>query len=213
MEQDFSTWKTNLWPSLIEFYKSQAPADGMVKARAPTKPKKPKVKYPLVMAEPGEKNEEHPIQPLCIRQYVNGKDVRIHSIRELRQTNKYSSCLEVIYDLEGTGMEYNTAANLAVFAENPQEDVDRVIDRFDLEKDRCFIFKNAEGDNEKRKHPFPTPCTVGDALTKFCDLRGPVDRKLFKDLSSYATQEEEKKELERLGGNDAGPDIELRKQE
>lgn len=165
------------------------------------------------MGDPQEVNEEHPIQPLCIRQYVGGKDVKIHSMRELRQTSKYGSCLEVIYDLEGTGIEYQTAANLAVFPENNENDVQRIVDRFNLEKDKSFVFKNAEGDDEKRKHPFPTPWTVGEALTKYCELRGPLDRKIFKDLSQYATEEEDKKELERLSGNDAGADIETMKQE
>lgn len=213
MENNFAEWKQKLWPALIEYYKAKAPADGVVKKKAPSKPKKAKVKYPLVMADPEDVNEEHAIQPLCIRQYVNGKDVKIDSMRELRQTDKYGSCLEIIYDLEGTGLEYHTAANLAVFAENDQDDVDRVISRFGLEKDRKFVFKNAEGDDEKRKHPFPTPCTVGDALTKFCDLKGPIDRKLFKDLAPYATSEEEKKELERLSQNDSTADIDLMRQE
>ena len=211
LETDFSTWKAKLWPGLIEHWKSIAPAGSSNMKRKVSK--KPKVKYPLVMGEPQEENEDFPIQPLCIRQYVSGKDVKIESMRELKQTRKYGSCLEVIYDLEGTDLEYHTAANLAVFPENNQEDVDRIIKRFELEKEKEFIFKNAEGDNEKRKHPFPTPCTVGEALTKYCELRGPVDRKIFHDLSQYATEEEDKKELERLSQNDATEDIEAMKQE
>lgn len=211
LETDFATWKTNLWPALISYWEKQAPKTG-VKRKASMK-RKPKVKYPLVMADPEAENPEHPIQPLCIRQYISGKDIKIDSMRELRQTDKYGSCLEVIYDLEGSGLEYKTAANLAVFPENNPEDVNRIVERFNLEKDRSFIFKNAEGDDEKRKHPFPTPCTIGDALTKYCELRGQIDRKIFKDLSQYATDDEDKKELERLSQNDAGEDIEAMKKE
>ncbi len=210
LETDFATWKTKLWPALIDHWKSLGPSTGVKRKQSS---KKQKVKYPLVMADPESENPESAIGPLCMRQFISGKDVKIDSMRELRQTSKYGSCLEVIYDLEGTGLEYNTAANLAVFPENNQEDVDRVVERFGLDKDRVFIFKNKEGDDGKNKHPFPTPCSVGDALTKYCELRGPVDRKIFKDLSQYATEEEDKKELERLSKNDAGADIDAMKQE
>lgn len=213
MESDFGNWKAKLWPALIEHWKSMAPAGAEMKKRVSSKPRKPKVKFPLVMGEPEEENVEHPIQPLCIRQYVSGKDVKIHSMRELKQTDKYGSCLEVIYDLEGTGLEYHTAANLAVFSENTEQDVDRICARFGMDKEKRFVFKNAEGDDEKRKHPFPTPCTIREALTKYCELRGPVDRKIFKDLSQYASEEEDKKELERLSGNDGAADVDEMKKE
>lgn len=213
LESDFAKWKTDLWPGLIAHWNKVAPQGVDVNKKLVSRVKVEKAKYPLVMSEPGETNEDHQIQSLCIRQYVSGKDVKIHSMRELRQTDKYGSCLEVIYDLEGTGITYATAANLAVFAENSQHDVDRVVQRFGLRKDLRFVFKNVEGDNEKRKHPFPTPCIVGEALTKYCELRGPVDRKIFKDLSQYATEESDKKELERLSKNDSTEDIEAMKSE
>jgi NADPH-ferrihemoprotein reductase len=166
LEGDFAAWKTELWPALIEHWKKLAPQNGSVIKKEQSRPKVHKDKYPLIMAEPEEEKVEHPIGPLCIRQYVTGKDVKIDSMRECRQTDKYGSCLEVIYDLEGTGMTYHTAANLAVFPENNQEDVDRVCNRFGLDKNQKFIFKNPEGDT-KTKHPFPTPCTIGEALTKY----------------------------------------------
>jgi NADPH-ferrihemoprotein reductase len=211
LEGDFAKWKTELWPALIAHWQKLAPNGNGNKPRPP--PTLVKVKYPLVMGEPGEVNEEHQIQPLCIRQYVAGTDVKVDSIRELNQSDKYGSCLEIIYDLEGSGLRYNTAANLAVFAENSQQDVDRVVSRFGLEKDYRFVFKNAEGDSDKLKHPFPTPCTVGEALTKFCELKGPIDRKIFKDLSQYAKEDSDKNELERLSKNDSTEDIEVMKEE
>ena len=36
------------------------------------------------------------------------------------------STLEVTFDLEGTGLTYKTATNLAIFPENTQEDVEEI---------------------------------------------------------------------------------------
>ena len=212
LEGDFGTWKEGLWSGLIEHWTKLAPAEEEDK-KQPVRAKIEKSKYPLKMVPYTGEEQEQQIGPLCIRQYVGGKDVKIDSIRECRQTDKYGSCLEVIYDLEGTGLKYETAANLAVFAENTPKDVERVAKRFGLDINEEFVFQNAEGDTEKRKHPFPTPCTVGEALTRYCELRGPVDRKIFKDLSEFAKDEHDKKELLRLNQNEAKEDIELMKQE
>lgn len=212
LEGDFETWKKGLWVSLIDHWtKNQSEESKSQPQKEASRPKIEKLKYPLKMAEPGEITEEQQIQPLCIRQYVGAKDVRIESVRECKQTNKYGSCLEVIYDLEGTGLTYNTAANLAVFAENTEQDVERVTKRFGYDKDKRFVYVNA-GD-EKAKHPFPTPCTVGEALTKYCDLKGAADRKLFKDLSEFAKDDSDKEELIRLSKPEAKGDIEIMKQE
>lgn len=107
--------------------------------------------------------------------------------------------------------KYETAANLAVFPTNSQEDVDRVCKRFELDKNYMFEFVNDDGDDEVRKHPFPTPCTVGDALTKYCELKGPLDRNIFKHLSEFATDDAERTELLRLSSNEAKGDLELMK--
>ena len=211
LEGEFTEWKAKLWPTLISHYES-------LNTSHKTREKAPHHKnlYPLKMVKPGDKNEEHQIQPLWIRQYIHGKDVKIHSIRECRQTNKYGSCLEIIYSLkdEQSGdllFQYQTAENLAVFPENDQLDVDRVWQRLGFDKNFRFIFVNEDEDKELRKHPFPTPCTIGEALTKYWDLKGHLDRNIFKHICEFASDESEKKELQRLSTNEAKGDIELMK--
>ena len=75
---------------------------------------------------------------------MKGQDAKIHSVRELRQTSKYGSCLEIIFDLEGTDLEYKTAANLAVFATNRDKDVERILGEDD-------------GDTQLTDPAFPLP--------------------------------------------------------
>jgi sulfite reductase alpha subunit-like flavoprotein len=57
-----------------------------------------------------------------------------------------------------------------------------------------FLFKNNPLVVSKRavKHPFPTPCTIGDAIKKYVDLRGTLRKKLLTDLAPYCTDDAEK---------------------
>jgi len=48
-------------------------------------------------------------------------------------------------------------------------------------------------DEEKKKKfklPFPSPLTVGQILTNFCDITGPVMKKTLKDLAKLTKNEE-----------------------
>ena len=147
-------------------------------------------------------NTDVPLE-LVTKQYLSGKDVKIKSIRELRQ--KYStkfddgshideteggSTLEITYDLEGTGLSYKSATNLALFPENPIDDVKLCAEILGFDTDAIFSFKPNPNAQSKRstaaKHPFPTPVSVGEALRKYVDLRGTMRKKLLTDLISHA---------------------------
>ena len=60
------------------------------------------------------------------------------------------------------------------------------------EKKNIAIDCNPESKKANAKHPFPTPCTVREALTKYVDLRGPLRKKLITDISSNCIDESAK---------------------
>ncbi len=91
-------------------------------------------------------------------------------------------------------MTYKTATNLAVFPENTEEDVTKVAQLLKYDLDQRFVFKaNADSKKSNAKHPFPTPCTVREALTKFIDFRGTLRKKLISDLAVHCIDEADKK--------------------
>ena len=51
------------------------------------------------------------------------------------------STLEVTFDLDGTGLTYKTATNLAIFPENTQEDVEEVAKLLSFDLSQRFVFK------------------------------------------------------------------------
>jgi sulfite reductase alpha subunit-like flavoprotein len=51
------------------------------------------------------------------------------------------STLEVTFDLQGTGLTYKTATNLAIFPENTEEDIAEVASLLSFDLSKRFIFK------------------------------------------------------------------------
>ncbi len=97
-------------------------------------------------------------------------------------------------------MDYKTATNLAIFPKNTPSDVSLCASILDLSLGSQFAFVKNENSKkaDSAKHPFPTPITVREALEYFVDLRGPIRKKLLKDLSEHAGDQEEKKMYEKL---------------
>jgi NADPH-ferrihemoprotein reductase len=106
------------------------------------------------------------------------------------------STIEVTYDTKEAGLTYKTATNLAVFPENTYEDAHQVAKLLGYDLSQRFAFKSNPNFESKRstaaKHPFPTPCTVQEALTKYVDLRGALRKKLLSDLIPHCINEEDK---------------------
>lgn len=77
---------------------------------------------------------------------------------------------------------------MAFFPENTDEDVKLCAKLLKIDSlDSKFVFKTNPDFVTKRstaaKHPFPTPCTIYEALLKYVDLRGALRKKLLSDLS------------------------------
>ena len=54
-------------------------------------------------------------------------------------------------------------------------------------------------DDASKKHPFPCPTTFRTALSFYLDISSLPTTQLLKELSQYATDEDEKKLLQLMG--------------
>ena len=70
-----------------------------------------------------------------------------------------------------SGLTYHTADNLAVLPENSDEVVEAICSSQGYNADEYFILEPGDGAESKFKHMFPTPCTIGDALRRYCDVQ------------------------------------------
>lgn len=118
-----------------------------------------------------------------MRHYLSSKPLPVKSIRELRQqTVDGGSTLEIIFDLQGTGLSYKTAANSAIYATNTTKDVERFAEMFQLNLDTTFVFsKNSEFGGKMPKTPFPTGSSMSfrEALTKHIDFTAAISKKML----------------------------------
>ena len=61
------------------------------------------------------------------------------------------------------------------------------------------IIINAE--DAGKKHPFPCPTTFRTALTHYLDITSLPTTQLLKELAKYASNENEKKQLQLMGSS------------
>ena len=120
---------------------------------------------------------------------LSSKEMKIIKMKELKRDPEYSA---LSVEIE-TSEIYETGGKIGIFPENEEEIVREIaaLQGYDLEL--SFQFNSAKG-----LHPFPTPITVREALTKYCDLTTLVRKKTLKKLSQFAAVPEEQAKLEFL---------------
>jgi len=121
---------------------------------------------------------------------ITSMECPVSKIKELKRDPE-NSALHVEMKIVG---EYETACNFGIFPENDEEIVRELAALQDYDLELTFQFLPIQG----KKHPFPTPLTVGEALTKYCDLTSLIRKKIIKNISKFAADPEEQKELEFL---------------
>lgn len=180
LEEDFNEWKTNLWNELKEKIGPQKRNGPEAEEDALAS------KLPFVVAVDNSAQEAkwHEYNPetdkteyeFQVKQFLLGADAKISAIRELRQKTDDGSTIHIEIESGAVGVHYRTADNLAVFPENSAEDVKKMAALLNLNLNDVYTIKaNPHYEsNLKVKCPCPSPISVKNYLTYFCDLRGPM---------------------------------------
>jgi sulfite reductase alpha subunit-like flavoprotein len=117
------------------------------------------------------------------RFYFEAEEAKILKVRQLRQDPKPEeglSTIEIEVEANGKLKEYSLGGTFSVLPENDTEDVQKVLSLFNLQpEDLKKSLTFAVGAGTKFKRPFPTPCTLGKALTRYCDLARPPTKKML----------------------------------
>jgi len=122
------------------------------------------------------------------RFYFEADKAKILKVRELRQQpNAEAGLATAEVEIEATGSlkGYGLGGTLSLVPENHPDDVTAMLALLGLtpsDLDRSITFVAAEGNDMKAKQPFPTPCTLRTALTCYCDLGKPPNKKMLQAL-------------------------------
>ena len=82
-----------------------------------------------------------------------------------------------------------------MFPENTDADVNAMMDHLEIanaDRHKSFVFQSNVGGAKSIKHPFPTPCTVSDAMKRFVDLSGSVSKKTLNSFAGHCLDPKEK---------------------
>lgn len=147
------------------------------------------------------------------RHFVKGVECPVKQVKKLWQdvddatvAGRPSSALLMEIDISPSpddgGIEcfrYETGDYVCVLPVNNIGIVEEVAKHLDVSVDTTFMLvpKN-ENDPEDFEPPFPTPCTVRDYLSFYCELSTPPRRSIVRSLSQFATFDGDRDELYRI---------------
>ena len=122
--------------------------------------------------------------------------------RELHSPSSHRSCVHIEFDISGSGMTYQPGDHLGVFAENAFPVVQQAAACLHLPLDYSFTLSIPTGAPASLMEPFPSPCTLRTALSKYTDLLSPPRKVALAALASTATDPAERRRLELLSSSD-----------
>lgn len=189
LEGDFRKWNDGLWKALATKIGGQREVDG---AREPRT-----IPFSVKMISSTEAKQIAPPPESQAGEftkfYWRGKDVRVVVNRELR-SGGHGSTRHIELDLEGTGISYRTADNLAILPENDQATVESICASLKYDPDSIFVFDHDDG----YKPMFPTPCSVREALTRFIDITKVPTPDVLGKFLDFVTDPEQRNAMQRL---------------
>jgi len=194
LEEDFVAWEEKLWPALCNEFGLQYNENGDDSSAMERR-------FKVTFLTPGSvRIPPDRLKPSGIPDAKAPYWARVVANRELHSVGSDRSCRHVEFDIKGSGIRYQPGDHLGIYPENDPEIVEALAKRLGLELDVPFNMA-ALNPAETKKTPFPVPCTVRTALTRHCNITGPLNKSMILALAQYATDEKQKERLMLLGAN------------
>lgn len=212
LEGDFEAWKDGvMWPALAE----QFVARGALARRRGDEngAALPPCPYAVEYLDAYDKKTTV-VDPSSVQKsakhYVQAVDCPVVARRELRDPSDPGSTVHMEIDISQhmDTLRYQTADNLGVLPENDAATVEAVAKAlgYDLNQTFRLLPNNTtdNGDGAAGNHalPFPTPCTVRECLSRYCDLAGSPRRSDLKQLAPHAGATVDRRALTRMASKE-----------
>ena len=195
LEEDFEQWREKMWMALVLRFGGKGGVEGLEKAED--------LPFSIKMLTKSEATGYATIGESAAASsskfYWQGCDASVVVNRELRANSPgVGSTRHVEIDLEGTGVSYHTADNLAVLPLNDSTTVEKLCALLGYDPDSIFALEH----DDSHKPVFPTPCTVREAFLRFMDIMAVPRRSLLEQLTPYVENDAEREAMHLLSSKE-----------
>ncbi len=130
-----------------------------------------------------------------LKRFLQSPQCKVEKITELRKETINGSTLKVSYSLQNTGVTYQVADNIGIYAINNEASLIQVMQRLNFNpEDRIEIKKLKEGSLNKKLNLIDG-FTIQECLTNTVDLSCQVNKDLLEKLSKYCFDEDQYQSL------------------
>ncbi|EAA28456.1 hypothetical protein GE21DRAFT_9288 [Neurospora crassa] len=143
----------------------------------------------------GTQNQLRP--DLTVKTYT----IKVKENRRLTPTDYDRNIFHIEFDLGDSGLTYNIGEALGIHADNDPEQVLQFIQAYGLNADDLVQVPSREDPAVLETR------TVYQSLVQNVDILGKPPKRFFEALAQFATDEEEKKKLERLGSKEGADEF------
>ncbi|GAB6019172.1 hypothetical protein CHUAL_000791 [Chamberlinius hualienensis] len=140
-------------------------------------------------------------------------EVSAVALNNLTNHDLVKKTLELQLDISGTGLNYDPGDAFGVYAPNDSTEVDWLLDRLELKEQSKTVYRLTAVQTDTGKRPvtipkhIPPTFTTFELFTHLCDIRTVVKKKFLRVLSSYCSNDADKRRLEELSSVEGGEEF------
>lgn len=111
------------------------------------------------------------------------------------------TCVHMEFDIEGSGISYQHGDHIAIWAHNPEREVERMLAILGLAHKRDTVVNVISLDPALSKVPFPVPTTYEAVFRYYLDVAGRAGRQALAGLARFAPNDAIRAEMEKIGND------------